>query len=433
MGASCASCKTAQSSDIESHRRGNINVNVNQPLMSQDLSGSVDAYDHDRGSDEERRSRADDGTYDDHDDDESSPEFLIKQWTNAVDSQNNDKIKHLFSNHYKHLNFLAIQWPNGDSTLHKACATNNVKLVKFLLILKIDVNEINEENGNTCLHYAVLNGHEKIVKLLIKVKTIDLKILNKDGYTPLDISISQSKKSASKTGNVQLQIEKLLLKAIDHDSKKMDQTGLTPYHHQQTLGVHDHSHELDNDSNIDTSDNSGINNIGSIVVNYSGDESEGARRSSSSLTTPMSGFASVSNETTPSPESVGIDRSDDVKTDGRTTFSRSIVVENTTAAVVTECTVPVQTEKNIKKDGSGNKVVVDKSGWIEKKRTKFPHTFEKKYCIICQGYLLWNHKEIDITDKELGVYIHYGLCLYVWVWVYVILVTQTTLILCKQR
>ena len=127
---------------------------------------------------------------------------------------------------------------------------------------------MNEENGNTCLHYAVLNGHEKIVKLLINIETIDLKILNKHGCTPLDIS--QSKKCASKTAHVPLQIEKLLLKAIDHDNKKMDQKGLAPYH-KKTLGVDDHSDGLDNDSN-DKSNHSGINNIGSIVVSYSGDE-----------------------------------------------------------------------------------------------------------------------------------------------------------------
>ena len=90
------------------------------------------------------------------------------------------------------------------------------------------------------------------------------------------------------------------------------------------LGVHDHSDGLDNDSN-DNSNNSGINNIGSIVVSYSDDESEGARRSRTSLTTPKIRICKhfKLNETTPSPESVAIDGGD-VKTNGRMTFSTSL-------------------------------------------------------------------------------------------------------------
>ena len=344
MGATCTSCRSSCAGDSQSRK------NINDT--------------------EEKKSRGD--TPDDTDDEseiQTEPEVLIKQWESAVDSNNNIKIKQLFGKHYKHLNFLQIKWPNGDNTLHRACATNNVKLVKFLLILKLNINEKNEQNGNTGLHYAALNGHEKIVTLLIKVGTIDLTICNNDGYTPLDIS------RLPKTSN--LTIEKLLSEAVESNEHKLDASQKTLRGGYDSDGL---DHRGDDNNNNNNSSNYNINNIGGINISYSGDEG-GSGPNSPIPGVSGSGISGLSPASASISTSTSVDSGSDKESVG----------------------INSARKKDRHKSNKRNYSKIDKSGWIEKKRDKFPHRFEKEYVVICQGYLLWNHKKIDITNKKLSL------------------------------
>lgn len=325
MGGTCASCDPMLGPS-------QFNASGNRPCKAGDLSDADDSddelYPPERACDEEN-ANTDTSTG-------ADPRLLIGEWKKAVDSSNNSHIKNLVTLHYKEINLLRIKWHNGDNTLHRACATNNLKLIKVLLKLKLNINEINEINGNAGIHYAALNGHEKVVELLMSIDTIDLRIRNKNGNTALDIS--QSPNSAN------LKVEKLLLQGISSNI--------------QLLGAPQKSLR----GSIDSIGN--ISNIGGISVSYSTVSSSDGNTSDS--------YSSGNN--------IG-----QLESIASGSGSSSNIVSN-------DAQPPAYFE------GSE----IDKSGWIDKKKSKFPHTFVKRHVIICQGYLLWNRKMIDMSDKELS-------------------------------
>ena len=309
--------------------------------------------------------------------DKSDPQFLIKEWKNAVEQGNNSKIKKLFTKHYKHLNFLRLKWDNGDNTLHRACALNNIKLVTFLLLVKLNINEINEINGNTGCHYAAMNGNERIIKLLVNVHTVDLQIRNNDGDTALDIA--QSPKTAN------LKVEKLLLEGLASHVHSLGAPQRSLHGH-----IDDHFHMtgmIGGDSGSiaaisgDTINN--INNIGGISISYS--------RKTSAANSPRvdGGSPNTIAGDSISMHSINEDSSQNLQGGG--------------LSMMPEITPP---PPHI--DGSE----IEYSQWLEKKKSKFPHGWEKFYVIICGHYILWSHKIIDMSDKELGSIVFLFVCLF---------------------
>lgn len=61
------------------------------------------------------------------------------QWKEAVKQSDNLKIRSLFKSHHKKIKFFQIRFENGDTSLHYAARKGNVKLVKFFLILQMNV------------------------------------------------------------------------------------------------------------------------------------------------------------------------------------------------------------------------------------------------------------------------------------------------------
>ena len=62
------------------------------------------------------------------------------EWRQAIENNDNKKIKHLFKEHHKQIKFLKIKFDNGDNSLHCAIRAGNSRLAKFLIILKMNVS-----------------------------------------------------------------------------------------------------------------------------------------------------------------------------------------------------------------------------------------------------------------------------------------------------
>ena len=69
-------------------------------------------------------------------------ESIEEKWKQAVQTSNNQKLKELFQNHRRQVNFLKIIFENGDNSLHYAARSGNIKLAKLLIIVGIDVCNI---------------------------------------------------------------------------------------------------------------------------------------------------------------------------------------------------------------------------------------------------------------------------------------------------
>ena len=77
------------------------------------------------------------------------------------------------------------KFDNGWTPLMRACYwSGNLELVKYLIELGLDVNEIELEGGSTALFEAATHGHVEVMKFLLK-KGADIDHQDFDGYTAL--------------------------------------------------------------------------------------------------------------------------------------------------------------------------------------------------------------------------------------------------------
>ncbi|KAI8986315.1 hypothetical protein BDB01DRAFT_785140 [Pilobolus umbonatus] len=101
--------------------------------------------------------------------------------------------------------YLSLTNQNQHSLLHLATICGYIHLVRILVQLHCDVNQV-DKNGFTALHFASWSGKVEIVKILIQ-KT-DLKIVNNVGKTAERLAIEAGHKSVVDLFRQMHQIEK---------------------------------------------------------------------------------------------------------------------------------------------------------------------------------------------------------------------------------
>ena len=87
----------------------------------------------------------------------------------------------------------------GRNILHVAAMNGKAKVVNYILKkseLEMLINE-KDKDGNTSLHLASKTKHPKVVSILTWVKRVDLKLLNNEGKTALDVAGKYSGKVPS--------------------------------------------------------------------------------------------------------------------------------------------------------------------------------------------------------------------------------------------
>ena len=101
---------------------------------------------------------------------------------------NLNKIKHLIEAGA----YVGAKDRDGETPLHKAVESDNIKMAKFLIDSGADVNDKNSLiYGHTPLHYAVDRRNIELVKLLID-SGADFNIKdNNRGYTPLHYAVER--------------------------------------------------------------------------------------------------------------------------------------------------------------------------------------------------------------------------------------------------
>ena len=124
------------------------------------------------------------------------------QFTALMFAIMNSKVVSLLLAKNADVNALTI---HGESALFWACRFGNIKVIKMLL--KVGMNLINkkDEEGRTPLYVACQMGHVQVVEQLIQAKA-DLSIPNNRGDTPLH--------QACEKGHLQI-VEKLLQSEVD--------------------------------------------------------------------------------------------------------------------------------------------------------------------------------------------------------------------------
>ena len=121
------------------------------------------------------------------------------------------------------VNPVSMPSSDGKTPLRKAATRGNMELVKMLLE-KIDSDSaINEKDvglEQTALHVAAYNGHRDVVEILLKAGA-DVKSMDKDGKTPIDLCSQGWAKNAAETA------EATLLLLLDQDFEALtDRNGL---------------------------------------------------------------------------------------------------------------------------------------------------------------------------------------------------------------
>ena len=124
------------------------------------------------------------------------------QFTALMYAVMNSKIVSLLLAENADVNALTIR---GESALFWACRFGNIKVIKILLNVGINLINKKDEGGKTPLYIACDKGHVQVVEQLIKAKA-DLSIPNKSGNTPLH--------KACEMGHLQI-VEKLLQSEVD--------------------------------------------------------------------------------------------------------------------------------------------------------------------------------------------------------------------------
>ena len=75
-----------------------------------------------------------------------------------------------------------------QSSLHHACQSSNVKLVKYLITSNSCDPEQPDSYGNTALHIACQSNMPKVVRYLLSETTSDIHALNEQRQTPLELT-----------------------------------------------------------------------------------------------------------------------------------------------------------------------------------------------------------------------------------------------------
>lgn len=82
---------------------------------------------------------------------------------------------------------------HGQNMLHTAARSGKYKAVEYMLKMPELEKLINEkdEDGNTPLHLATVYGHPKVVGLLMRDARVNLKLVNNNRHTALDMAEDQ--------------------------------------------------------------------------------------------------------------------------------------------------------------------------------------------------------------------------------------------------
>ncbi|PIN06264.1 26S proteasome regulatory complex, subunit PSMD10 [Handroanthus impetiginosus] len=83
--------------------------------------------------------------------------------------------------------------PHGQNMLHAAARSGKYKAVEYMLKMPELEKLINEKDkgGNTPLHLATICGHTKVVGILVRDRRVNLKLVNNNYQTALDIAEEQ--------------------------------------------------------------------------------------------------------------------------------------------------------------------------------------------------------------------------------------------------
>jgi ankyrin repeat protein len=102
-----------------------------------------------------------------------------------------------------------VDLPDKDGTtpLLQASYSGDVNLVKFLLEYGKANIDLADNDGNTALHYAVKKGNLGVAKLLLE-KGADVKVVNNEGKTPLQIISGEQTPRAEHLITAKLLLEK---------------------------------------------------------------------------------------------------------------------------------------------------------------------------------------------------------------------------------
>ena len=85
---------------------------------------------------------------------------------------------------------------NGLSALHLAAENNNLRMIKILISLKINIDAKDLSGGNTPLHVACIKGFEDVVALLVKFGA-DVHATNGQGKTALQLLVPNGSSSGA--------------------------------------------------------------------------------------------------------------------------------------------------------------------------------------------------------------------------------------------
>ena len=80
----------------------------------------------------------------------------------------------------------------GCTALHFSVTTGDSETMSLLLSTETSLINVQDDQGQTPLHYACLNAgdsQEKVVKLLLAYNECDPNVVDKDGYTPLQLAL----------------------------------------------------------------------------------------------------------------------------------------------------------------------------------------------------------------------------------------------------
>eukprot|EP01084_Bolivina_argentea_P156664 273029_1 len=158
----------------------------------------------------------------------------------AVQNGNDSLVMH-FVQEYPELDLLQFKFENGNNPLQVAVKNKSHNLMIYLLENGVSPNEQNHKNGDTALHTAVRTRDVKIVALLSKYLA-DAAITNKAYETPLTVASDNSDADI---------IELLAPDTLREIRKRISSMG---FKHQTSAAMHSMADDIlsDNDEEINS-------------------------------------------------------------------------------------------------------------------------------------------------------------------------------------